>query len=173
MASGLLTIQPYWHEGTWVFDDEYVGLEKEPLEGRFGGELADIMELERALFGGGITKMIDYLVKDIPNARKGFILLCSSQPFAGYQAELTRLREELGGWTYKAKDYGVEPWLPPTLLGYFESPPESLYVKAEPRRAKYDRIRELVTLRSRVEELEQLVGKLTLENDILKRGKKT
>ena len=115
MASGLLTIQPYWHEGAWVFDDEFVGLEKEPLEGRFGGELAGIMELERALFGGGITKMIDYLVKDIPNARQGFILLVSSQPLAGYQAVLARLREELGGWVYKAKDYHVEPWLPRTL----------------------------------------------------------
>lgn len=171
MASGLLTIQPYWHENAWVFDDEYVGLEKEPLEGRFGGELADIMELERALFGGGITKMIDYLVQDIPNARQGFILLCSSKPFAGYQAELVRLKQELGGWTYKAKDYNIEPWLPRTLVGYFETAPELLYVKAEPRRSKYDRIREVVALRSRVEELEQMVGKLHLENDILRRGK--
>ena len=173
MASGLMTIQPYWHEGSWVFDDEYVGLEKEPLEGRFEGELGALMELERVLVEGegGLSGMINYLVKDIPNAREGFLLLLSSQPFAGYQAELTRLRKELGGWTYKAKDYGVEPWLPSTLLGYFETTPELLYVKAEPRRAKYDRIREVVALRDRVEQLEQTVGKLTLENDILRRGK--
>jgi enamine deaminase RidA (YjgF/YER057c/UK114 family) len=31
--------------------------------------------------------------------------------------------------------------------------------------------REVVALRDRVEELEQMVGKLTLENDVLKRGK--
>ena len=128
------------------------------------------MELGR-LLGGGLSEMINYLVKDIPNARKGFILLLSSQPFAGHQVELTRLKQELGGWTYKAKDYHVEPWLPRTLVGYFATAPELLYVKAEPRRAKYDRIRELVALRDRIEELEQTVGKLTLENDMLKRGK--
>ena len=148
MASGLLTIQPYWHERSWVFDDEFVGLEKEPLEGRFGGELADIMELERALFGGGITKMINYLVKDIPNAREGFILFFSSQPFAGYQVELNRIAEEDGGCLYRGKNHSAETWLSPALLSYFDAAPKSIYVKAEPRHAKYDRIREVVALRT-------------------------
>ena len=170
MASGLLTIQPYWHEGCWVFDDEYVGLEKEPLEGRYQGEWGEMMELGR-LLGGGLSEMINYLVKDVPNARKGFILLLSSHPFAGHQVELTRVSKEIGGWTYKAEGYRANPWLSPTILGYFEAVPESLYVKAEPRRAKYDRIRELVALRDKVEKLEQMVGKLTLENDMLRRGK--
>ena len=41
-------------------------------------------------------------------------------------------------------------------------PPESLYIKAGATpSAKYDRIREVVALRDRVEKLEQLVGKLT------------
>ena len=172
MANVLTVIQPYWYQDTWVFDDASKGLEKEPLEGRFEGELGEIMELGR-LLGGGLSEMINYLVKDIPNAREGFILLLSSQPFAGYQVELTRVGEEYGGWTYKAKDYRAEPWLPPTLLRYFETAPESLYVKAEPRLAKYDRIRELVALRNRIEKLEQLVGKLTLENDLLRGGKET
>ena len=167
MANALMVIQPYWYEGTWVFDDVSMGLEKEPLEGRFEGELGEIMELVR-LMGGGLSKLIDYLVKDIPNARSGFMLLFSSQPFAGYQVELTRVREEYGGWTYKAKDYRAEPWLPSTLFRYFDDAPESLYIKAEPRRAKYDRIRELVALRDRIEKLEQLVGKLTLENEALR-----
>lgn len=171
MTSVLAIIQPYWHEDAWVFDDVSEGLEKEPLEGRFEGELADIMELEQAVFGGGITKMINHLVKDIPNAREGFLLLLSSRPFAGCQAELIRVRAELRGWTYKAKDYRVEPWFPPVMSRYFPVAPELLYVRAEPRLAKYDRIREVVALRTRVEELEQAVGKLTLENDLLKRGK--
>lgn len=54
---------------------------------------------------------------------------------------------------------------------YLDAPPESLYFDAEPRRAEYDRIREVVALSDRIEELEQMVGKLTLENDLLKRGK--
>jgi len=79
MANTLVITQPYWHKDTWVFDDAYVGLEKEPLEGNLG-------ELE--WLGGWLSEMIDWLVKDIPNARKGFILLCSTQPLAGYQVEL-------------------------------------------------------------------------------------
>ena len=171
MASGLLTIQPYWHEGTWVFDDEYVGLEKEPLEGRFGGELADIMELERALFGGGITKMIDYLVKDIPNARSGFMLLFSSQSFVGYQVELTRVREEYGGYWYNVKDLGAEGWLCPALFKYFESAPELIYIKAEPSHRQFGIERtELEALNDRIDNLERLVGKLILKYDLLKKG---
>jgi len=167
-----MVIEPYWYEGTWVFDDASKGLEKEPLEGRFEGEPEEV-KLLALLAGLGLSKLIDYLVKDIPNARKGFILLLSSQPFAEYQVGLTGVREEEGGFTYEAKDYSRQVWLPPTLLRYFDTAPESLYVKAEPRRAKYDRIREVVALKDRTEELEQLVGKLILENDLLKRGKKT
>lgn len=78
MANVLMVIEPYWHQDTWVFDDASVGLDKEP-------------------FVQSIPEMIDVLVKDIPNARSGFVLLFSSQPFAGYQVELTRVREEYGG----------------------------------------------------------------------------
>ena len=154
MSNVLTVIQPYWYIDTWVFDDESAGLDKEP-------------------FVQGIPQMIDELVKDIPNARGGFMLLFSSEPFAGYQVELNRIREQDGGCLYKARDYGAEAWLSPALFRYFEIAPESIYVKAEPSRAKYDRIREVVALRDRVEKLEQLVGKLTLENDLLKRGKET
>jgi len=170
MANVLMAIEPYWCKDTWVFDDVSMGLEEEPLEGRFEGELAEIMELGR-LVGGGLPEMIDYLVKGIPSARSGFILLLSSQPFAGYQVELTRVEEEYGGWTYRAKNYRAEPWLPPTLLNYFDTAPESLYVKAEHSRTKHDLIKEVVALKDRIEKLEQLVGKLTLENDALRKGR--
>lgn len=172
MANVPMVIEPYWHQDTWVFDDASKGLEKEPIEGRFEGELGEILELGR-LVGGGLPGMINYLVKDIPDARKGFILLFSSEPFAGYQMELTRLREEYGGWAYQTKGYRAEPWLPPTLLRYFDTPPESLYVKAEPSRAKYDLVEEVVALRGRIEELEQMVGNLTLENEALIKNKES
>ena len=163
MANVLMVIEPYWYQDTWVFDDASKGLEKEPLEG-------DLGELEGL---GWLSELVDYLVKDIPNARKGFILLFSSQPFAGYQVELTLVRQEDGGCLYKAKDYGAEAWLSPVLFRYFETTPKSIYVRTEPRRAKYDRIREVVTLKDRIEKLEQLVGKLTLENDLLRKGKES
>jgi hypothetical protein len=49
MANELMIIMPYWHAGTWVFDDEATGLCMEP-------------------FVAGIPEMINDLVGDIPNA---------------------------------------------------------------------------------------------------------
>ncbi len=53
MPNQIFVIAPYWHAGTWVFDDPERDLLQEP-------------------FVFGIPEMIDELVKDIPNARQGF-----------------------------------------------------------------------------------------------------
>jgi len=154
-----MVIQPYWHEEAWVFDDEYLGFEHEPLEGD-GGELGELIRLSG-------PSLIDRLVRDIPDAHDGFTLLFSSQPFSGCQIELTGEREEDGGCTYKVKDSRVHHWVPPALLHYFGTAPQSLYIRAEPRRDRYDPV-EVVALKDRIEELERLVGKLTLDNDLLR-----
>ena len=153
MSNVLMVIEPYWYQDTWVFDDASKGLDKEP-------------------FVQGVPEMIDALVNDIPNARAGFVLLFSSQPFAGYQVELTLVREEYGGHWYKPKDLDAEGWLCPALLRYFETAPESLYVKAEPvhRQVSIERS-ELEALKERVDNLERSVGQLILKYDLLKRGK--
>ena len=169
MANVLNVIQPYWYANYWVFDDASKGLEKESLEGRFEAELREIMVLAR-LIGGGVTKMIDYLVKDIPNAREGFILLFSSQPFAGYRVQLSRIAEENGGCLYRGKNYSAETCLSPALFRYFETTPESLYMKAEPQRVEYDPT-EVVALEDSIEQLERMIGKLTLENEALRAGR--
>jgi hypothetical protein len=139
MADVLNVIKPYWCANCWVFDDASKGLDRESLEGHFEAELREIRLLAR-LIGGGVTRMIDCLVKDIPNAREGFMLLFSSQPFAGYQVELIRIAEEDGGCLYRGKNHSAEVWLSPALFTYFETAPESLYMKAEPQRAEYDPI---------------------------------
>jgi len=147
-----MVIQPYWYEGTWVFDDESKGLDKEP-------------------FVQGIPEMIDYLVKDIPNARSGFRLFFSSQAFAGYQIELIRVREENGGYWYGVKNFPVEGWLCPALLRYFETAPESIYIKVEPSHHQVGiEHSELEALKERVDNLERSVGQLILKYDLLKRG---
>jgi hypothetical protein len=153
MANVLMVIEPYRYQDTWVFDDASRGLEKEPLV-------------------QGIPEVIDVLVTDIRNPRAGFVPLFSSQPFAGYQVELTLVREEYGGHWYKPKDLQAEGWLRPALLKYFDAPPKSLYIRAEPGPGRYTPT-EVEALKDRVEELEQMVGKLTLENEVLKRGKQT
>lgn len=75
--------------------------------------------------------MIDDLVADIPDARSGFRMLFSAQPFPGYQRKLEWVREEMGGNWYRADEPPMEGWLCPALFRYFESAPAELYVRAE------------------------------------------
>jgi hypothetical protein len=108
-------IAPYWLEivKTWVFDDEAADLVQEP-------------------FVSGVPEMIDELVRDILNARQGFRLLFSAQPFPGFQRQLKWVREEVGGNWYKSEQPDAEGWLCPALFRYFDEAPAELYVKAEP-----------------------------------------
>src|SRR3990172_6723475 len=101
MANTLMTILPYWSQGTWVFDDESVELVAEP-------------------FVSGIPEMITEMVKDIPNAKKGF------------QRELIWVREEYEGSWYRLAKTKQEGWLCPAMFHYFEKAPKRLYVTAEP-----------------------------------------
>lgn len=117
MPNQILVIQPYRHAGTWVFDDERVGLVQEP-------------------FVEGIPQMIDEMVKEIPDAEAGFRLLFSTSPFPGYQVRAEWLREEHGGNWYRWPELDAEGWLCPALFCYFEQAPKELYVKAEPLQAE-------------------------------------
>ena len=119
MPNTIMVIKPYWHSGTWVFDDDAVGLVREP-------------------FVAGVPEMIDRLVRDIPNARAGFRLLFSATPFPGCQAAFTRVREDLGGTWYRSEVAGdppMEGWLCPALFKYFDEAPPTIYAKAEPIRS--------------------------------------
>lgn len=110
--NALNVIAPYQFEGTWVFDDERVGLVREP-------------------FVVGIPEMIDVLVKDIPNADKGFRLLFSAKEFPGYQKKLNWLRGDRDGNYYELEDPKMEGWICPALFKYFDDAPKELYIKAE------------------------------------------
>lgn len=112
MKNQIRVIAPYWLHGSWVFNDPATELVQEP-------------------FVSGVPEMIDDLVADIPDARQGFRLLFSSGPFPGHQRKLIRLREEFGGWWYRADQPPSEGWLCPALFRYFEAAPAELFVKAE------------------------------------------
>ena len=114
MANAIMVIAPYWYEGTWVFDDESVGLLREP-------------------FVEGVPDMIDEMVEDIPDARSGFRLTFSDRPFPSARAEFTWVREELGGNWYRSSSSQKEGWLCPALFKYFERAPETIYVRADPK----------------------------------------
>jgi hypothetical protein len=114
-GDAVLTIEPYYSEGMWVFDEPSFGLHREP-------------------FVSGVTEMIDRLVADVPNARGGFHLLFSAAPFKGHQTSLTLMRPDpVEGHWYRAEDQGDEGWLCPALMWFFPQAPARIYVRAEPK----------------------------------------
>ena len=112
-TNSIMVIRPYWYQGTWVFDDDRVGLVREP-------------------FVAGIPEMINLLVNDIPNSREGFRLTFSAAPFPGYQKRFDWVRQEMGGNYYRMEASEMEGWLCPALFQYFEKAPTSLYARADP-----------------------------------------
>ena len=112
--NSIITIHPYKHRGLWVFDDDSVGLLREP-------------------FVSGADVIIDQLVEAIPNAGQGFTLLFSAYAFPGYQAELEWRRENEDGNWYYSPALDVEGWLCPALLKYFEQAPKKIYVQCVPK----------------------------------------
>jgi hypothetical protein len=117
MANQIMVIASYWlaDDETWVFDNLAVGLYQEP-------------------FVSGVPEMIDYLVKDIPDARAGFRLLFSASPFPGHQQRLVWQWEDCEGNWYASVDPSMEGWLCPALFRYFDRAPAELYVRAEAKR---------------------------------------
>ncbi len=103
-------IKPYKYMGMWVFDDPKVGLVQEP-------------------FVSGADEIIDVMVKDIPNAEDGFVLIFSANPFPGCQGEFEWRREDMGGNWYYFSLLEKEGWLCPALFRYFEKAPKKLYAQ--------------------------------------------
>ena len=107
-------IFPYKHLGMWVFDDPRVGLAQEP-------------------FVAGADQMIDHAVAQISNAEQGFNLIFSATPFPGYQFRLEWQRPNSTGNWYRSPELGMEGWLCPALLKYFDEPPKEIYVQVKGR----------------------------------------
>ena len=107
-------IHPYKHQGLWVFDDESVGLDKEP-------------------FISGADEVIEVMTAGIAEAAAGFTLLFSDRAFPGHQAVFERRRAEFEGWWYYSAELDKEGWLCPALFKYFEAAPENIYAQFKPK----------------------------------------
>jgi hypothetical protein len=103
-------IAPYKHHGMWVFDDPRVGLAQEP-------------------FVAGADRIIDQMTAGISDAPRGFTMVFSAQPFPGYQHRFELKAPEGSGHVYLSRELGMEGWLCPALLRYFDSAPGELYVE--------------------------------------------
>ncbi|HUQ28206.1 MAG TPA: DUF6717 family protein [Usitatibacter sp.] len=114
-ANSIHAIAPYRYHGTWVFDDPGVGLVREP-------------------FVAGADVMIDKATARIADAADGFVMLFSSSPFPGHQLRLEWRRNDGAGDWYFSPELGMEGWLCPALLKYFERAPRQIFVQVKPRR---------------------------------------
>jgi hypothetical protein len=111
-GNAITCIMPYREYGTWVFDDPRVGLVREP-------------------FVLGIPEMIDEMVKDIPNAKKGFSMCFSlMEPPVDNHFHIKLMAEESGGGWYRDVKTRKAGWLCPATLNYFEAFPDEMYVWA-------------------------------------------
>lgn len=110
MKNSIFVIKPYKWENLWVFDDPAVGLVKEP-------------------FVGGADTMIDVATAHIPNAAQGFVAVFSAGYFPDAQIVLNWVREEGGGNVYRWDEKGMDGWLCPAMLKYFDQPPAKMFVQ--------------------------------------------
>ncbi|MES2597384.1 MAG: DUF6717 family protein [Verrucomicrobiota bacterium] len=111
-GNALCVIQPYFKHGTWVFDDQARKLVEEP-------------------FVAGVPEIINAMVADIPDAKKGFRLTFSGQPFPGHELTAQRGKPENGGFWYHIQGTDKLGWLCPALFKYFEKAPTTIYAKAD------------------------------------------
>jgi hypothetical protein len=116
----VLTLFPYLLDRScWVFDDERTGLQEEA-------------------FVLGATDMISVIVeaKAIHDAERGFALTFSGEAFDGHDVRLTWQRPDpSGSGNWYAGDVAGRPmecWLCPALLLYFQTPPQEIFVRADP-----------------------------------------
>jgi hypothetical protein len=112
--NALFVIFPYKEHGVWVFDDERVGLTREP-------------------FVAGADTILDVLTANLPQAEHGVRLVFSAAPFPGYTARFVLERSEYGGSWYRWPEKGMEGWLCPALFKYFDKAPPELFVSVSPK----------------------------------------
>ncbi len=131
MTNSITAIYPYQIGTLWVFDDPAVDLREEA-------------------FVAGIDKIMDLMTAHIPNAKDGFRLLFSANPFPGANVVMEHIEKDRqthwpatkwmkktfipviqrGDW-YRHAETGMEGWLCPALLKYFDNAPTHIYVKLE------------------------------------------
>ena len=107
-TGNIITIKPYWHNGTWLFDD--------PVRGWWAKPFLD-----------QTPEMVDRMLRQaqLP-PKQSFVLTFADSDWAGvgHRFILDWVRENSRGHWYRWS--GVEG-LYPALLRYFDAPPKQIY----------------------------------------------
>jgi hypothetical protein len=131
--ANVMTIHPFFDDGTWMFTDSVATLRREP-------------------FVAGADVIISYMVEEqkIPEADSGFDMSFSDEPFDGHQYELDWVNQvgptPEGGNNYVCRHTfmtnldsdDIRPakdpigWLCPALFKYFGEAPRKIYVRVAP-----------------------------------------
>lgn len=110
MQNAVFSLRPYRWQNMWVFDDERVGLVKEP-------------------FVMGIPEIIDKAVAHLKNPEAGFTLLFNNTGLPSADVVLKKANSDSGGTWYQQEGTGLKGWLCPALFQYYPQAPDTLYIK--------------------------------------------
>jgi hypothetical protein len=116
-VNAINVIHPYWHKGSLVFDDEAVGLTREP-------------------FVAGADYALYMLSQAVPGCEKRFTVRFAASKFPGATHSLTRGKAEFGGHWYTLKSLMLKGWLCPALLKYFKAAPKTIWIEITPQKKR-------------------------------------
>lgn len=115
LGNAIMLIRPYKLNGTWVFDEPRVDVQREP-------------------FVGETNKLIDAVIDPAKLSQaetNGFNLIFSARPFPGYRIKVSFAREEFQGSWFRWEEGNLECWLCAAMYYYFSESPKEIYFKAE------------------------------------------
>lgn len=110
IANAIKTILAYKWNGLWVFDEESVGLVKEP-------------------FVAGADTLLDR----ISDGHQSIVLIFSDIEFPDYHFSTVLVDTAPSGSNYYCPELDHNLWLCPALFKFFPEAPQTIYVKAIPQ----------------------------------------
>jgi hypothetical protein len=113
-VNALRVLNVYRYNGMWVFDDEDVGLSREP-------------------FVSGVPEIFDKLLLSKGISGYSFNLVFSDQKFPNCDAHAVWTKAEDGGnwYTTEIRCASFTGWLCPALFRYYEQAPADLYFSVQ------------------------------------------
>lgn len=108
-ANAIFVIHPYKVGNSWVFDDDRVGLVREP-------------------FVAGADTLLELFAK----GRTEMDVLFSTNEFPGFECKVTKTRGEAESGTYYwSEDLKQEIWLCPAQSLYLNPSPNTIYMQTK------------------------------------------